>query len=98
MLSVFPHILIHIEGCYWHIDPTREKLHLNQKGINIPLFSELTHFRIVHISTMVLNTLRPCPILQITSLVTLLDLIICTCNVQKDDYTSIAHVHCCFLK
>lgn len=30
VLSILPHILIHIEGRYWHVDPTRQKLHLNQ--------------------------------------------------------------------
>lgn len=30
VLSILPHILIHVEGRYWHVDPTRQKLHLTQ--------------------------------------------------------------------
>lgn len=47
VFSILPHIFIHVEGRYWHVDPTRQKLHLNQKmeGINIAWFMELT-FRV----------------------------------------------------
>lgn len=30
VLCVLPHILVHIKGCYGHIDTTRQKLHLRQ--------------------------------------------------------------------
>lgn len=31
VLSILPYILIHVKRCHWHVDPTREKLHLSQK-------------------------------------------------------------------
>lgn len=48
VFSILPHIFIHIEGRYWHVDPTRQKLHLNQEVecINISWFMELTYFRV----------------------------------------------------
>lgn len=30
VLSVLPHIFIYVEGSYWHVYPTRQKLHLEQ--------------------------------------------------------------------
>lgn len=30
VLSILPHILVHIKRCHRHVDPTGQKLHLNQ--------------------------------------------------------------------
>lgn len=31
VLCILPHVLIHVEGSYGHVDPARQKLHLNQE-------------------------------------------------------------------
>lgn len=31
VLCILPHVLIHVEGSYGHVDSARQKLHLNQE-------------------------------------------------------------------
>lgn len=40
VLSVLPHILVHIEGRHRHVNPTRQKLHLQQdeKCVSVKFF------------------------------------------------------------
>lgn len=62
VLGILPHVFIHVEGSYWHVDPTRQKLHLNQNQQTPCLW----HMQIseyvftIHPSIMVLKVFRFC--------------------------------------